>query len=231
MNAHPATEVLSAYLDDEFVDHRQIEVESHVEECQGCQHRLDGLRRVVDQLQRVPSARPSMALARGVETHVIRARRSRSIGMSRPWLQIELPHPAVGLGFALTVGFAMMLYFFAQSGAFRAAPDLPDDRSRLIMSPAGPESPLPQGQRVSAGGRSFVLQGDAWLESQLSTAQLPLELPAGHYAELAASHSWLEDLLSYGRDVIFVTDEGETVRVTPQGVGRDGSQPPLPTRP
>ncbi|MDX1382875.1 MAG: zf-HC2 domain-containing protein, partial [Thermoanaerobaculia bacterium] len=165
MSAHPATELLSAYLDRELVARERLAVEAHIEECHRCQHRLEGLRRVVAHLQEVPTSRPPMTLAHSVETHVARALRERRLRPGRTLRGIALPHPAVGLGFALTVGLAIVLVLFTQ-----LAPRGGDDRSRVILTPSSSAPGLPDGQAVIAGDRRFVLRGGVFVQGGLAAA-------------------------------------------------------------
>ncbi len=49
--SHAPVEMLSSYLDGELSRERRLRVERHLQDCEECRHRLDGLHRVVQRLE------------------------------------------------------------------------------------------------------------------------------------------------------------------------------------
>jgi hypothetical protein len=208
LSAHPATELLSAYLDRELADEARRAVEAHVEDCGGCRHRLEGLRRVVDHLHSVPTVRPPITMARGVESRISRAVRER-----QPLLRREggvanwnLVHPAVGLGFALVVAFALILLLFSQGLSQSGSVGGGSVSSEGV-------SELPEGQRLKVGDRAFRLRNGVWWQEGVNPERSPVLLTADESAKLAAGNRWLRDVLRFGWPVVFEAEDGGLVKV------------------
>ena len=49
--SHAPVEMLSSYLDGELSRERRLRVERHLQGCEECRHRLEGLHRVVQRLE------------------------------------------------------------------------------------------------------------------------------------------------------------------------------------
>jgi hypothetical protein len=76
---HASVEVLSSYLDGELADGRRLRVERHLQECEQCQHGLEGLRRVVQRLDGMGRISPESSLEQQVLQGVAGSARRESL--------------------------------------------------------------------------------------------------------------------------------------------------------
>ena len=225
MSTHLATERLSAYLDDELHERDLRLVEAHVSECSQCQHRLRGLRRVVDDLQRMPAASPPPVLGRRIEREVSerwRARREEA-RRGRDRGGFELIQGPVRLGFAMVAGLAMIGLLYAHWVAREGAPA---PETRLVLPPAAAVEP--SAPRVEAGGRVFVpVEGAWWQEDLLGATETTVEDARVTSADAAIARApWLADLLALGPVVLDLDGEVALVRAAPEEVPLQGRTPP-----
>jgi hypothetical protein len=219
MSVHLATERLSAYLDDELDGPELRLVETHVLDCPHCRHRLHGLRRVVDELQRLPTLTAPPVLGRSLEREASarwRARRQEAFrGQGRGGF--EFLQGIVQLGSAMVVAMAMIALLVAHGMARDGATE-----TRLVIPRAG--SIAPSAERIEAGGRLFVLDRGVWWQEDLlggGEAAVPKDA-VWPEAEALARAPWLADLLRRGAVVLEL--DGAPVLVDPAaGPGRTGS--------
>lgn len=202
MSAHLATERLSAYLDEELHERDLRLVEAHVSECSQCQHRLHGLRRVVDDLQRMPAASPPPVLGRRIEREVSerwRARREEA-RRGRDRGGFELIQGPIRLGFAMVAGLAMIGLLYAHWVAREGTAP-----TRLVLPPA--VAVEPSAQRIEAGGRVFVpVEGVWWQEDLLGASEITVDDAQVTSADAALARApWLAVLLARG-PVVFELD-------------------------
>ena len=114
MSGHATAQSLSLYLDAALPVAERRRFEEHLEVCPECRQRLDGLRRVVSGLGRLPTAAPPQDLA---------ARVGREIdlrGRGGPWqrlLEGDLPRPLLASPpihlLALILALGAIVYLFA----------------------------------------------------------------------------------------------------------------------
>ncbi|NHZ73346.1 MAG: hypothetical protein GWP16_02615 [Nitrospirae bacterium] len=64
--SHASVEMLSSYLDGELTRKRRFRVERHLQDCEQCQHRLEGLHRVVQSLEGLGRISPAPYLEQQV---------------------------------------------------------------------------------------------------------------------------------------------------------------------
>jgi anti-sigma factor RsiW len=208
MSVHLATERLSAYLDDELDGPDLRLVEAHVEDCPQCQHRLQGLRRVVAELQRMPTLTAPPILGRTLERQATarwRARRDQAFGGGGQG-GFDTLQNLVQLSSAMVIAVAMI----AMVVAHVMARDSPTE-TRLVLPPAGAIDH--SAERVEAGGRLFVLDSGVWWQEDLLGAR-DTALPDAEIwpeAEALAHAPWLADLLRRGPVVLEL--DGAQVRV------------------
>ena len=94
MSGHATAESLSLYLDAALPAAERRQVADHLDTCPDCRQRLDGLRRVVAGLGRLPTAAPPEDLAARVGREInLRGRRQRGPGRLEGRLQPR-PHKA-----------------------------------------------------------------------------------------------------------------------------------------
>jgi len=204
MSGHLATERLSAYLDAELDERGLRLVEAHVQECPQCQHRLNGLRRVIEQLHGMPAATPPpLIVGRRVERAVTERWRARREEARRSRLQgrFELVQGPIWLGFAMIAALGILIVLFAHRLDRDASP------TALVVPPAAAV------ERVEVGGRSFVLARDLWRqESLLAAGEAAIaQTPALSAEEGLARAPWLRDLIA--RAPVLLELDGEVVRV------------------
>lgn len=199
MSGHASIERLSLYVDAALAPAERRRVESHLEGCADCRHRLDGLRRVVARLEELPAATPPADMA-------VRIRRSAGVlGERREWHQpAGLPWRGLLAGpplvhvFAVVLALGAIVYLFAfgvsgqRQGSTRivlpaAAPaEAPARRIAEAPPPAAAEPLTAERATLAsaakdAGSQSrrllggvFYRQDGVWVEQGL-TARLPDE--------------------------------------------------------
>ncbi len=211
MSTHPATHLLSAYLDRELHDEEKQVVARHVEECSGCQHRLDGLRRVIDELRSIPAAQPPELLTRRIEGHLARAWRERRVQSPLARGQGELlAQPGLRLGFALVISLALMTLIFAQGLSRRD-----HSGTTLVVPPEATVVDPAEGQSLEIGGRVFGFRTGRWVEVGLETAATRILVTSSAEArQLLEGQQWLSELLAPGRGVVLAW-EGEVLELVP----------------
>lgn len=114
MSGHVTAESLSLYLDAALPSAKRQRLTGHLDACPECRQRLDGLRRVVTGLGRLPSAAPPEDLAARVRREIdLRGRRSRW----RRLLDGGLPAPLLSSPpihiLALILALGAIVYLFA----------------------------------------------------------------------------------------------------------------------
>lgn len=144
MSGHATAESLSLYLDAVLPAVERRQIDEHIERCSQCRQRLDGLRRVVSGLGRLPTAAPPEDLAARVVREIdLRGRRSRWSRL----LEGGLPAPALGSPplhiLALVLALGAIIYLFAQGL------EMSRERSTRIVLP-GAESVILEGSRDPA---------------------------------------------------------------------------------
>ncbi|HVR29628.1 MAG TPA: zf-HC2 domain-containing protein [Thermoanaerobaculia bacterium] len=232
MSTHLATDSLSAYLDDELQERDLRLVEAHVSECPDCQRRLKGLRRVVDDLQRLPAAIPPPILGRHVEREVSerwRARREEA-RRGRDRGGFELVQGPIRLGFAMVACLAMIVVLYAHWVAREGATP-----TQLVVPPAAAVEP--SAERVEAGGRVFVpAQGAWWQADLLGASEVTVDDAATIPADAALERApWLADLLARGPVVLVLDGMVAVVRPAqdplPPAAPAPSDSPALPSEP
>lgn len=176
MSGHATAESLSLYLDAALPAAERRQIEEHIEGCPRCRQRLDGLRRVVSGLGRLPTAAPPEDLAARVVREIdLRGRRSRWSRL----LEDGLPGPALGSPplhiLALVLALGAIIYVFAQGL------EMSRERSTRIVLP---------------GAESVILEepGDLAETPAARTAGDSLFLLGGHFYR--AEGVWVEEGLA-----------------------------------
>jgi Putative zinc-finger len=208
-NGHATVEELSAYLDRELEPFRLRLVETHLEECQECRRRADGLGRVVRDLRRLERFDPPPALGQHLLRRLHRSPRPRTL-MER--LEVGLGgknlQSPVGFSFALVVAFAALLYFFAGSL------DRHQRNQTSILRPALPSSSAAAPRTV--GERTFRWSDGAWRQEGLPEEAVPREVEATSPAarQVLDREAELAELLAEGEPVVLEV-EGAVLLIRP----------------
>jgi hypothetical protein len=203
MNRHATAEELSAYLDQELEPPRLRLVRGHLEACEDCRRRADGLARVVRDLRALERQAPPPVLGQHLLERVHRQPRPRTLVEKLEGRLTTIPsQSSITFLFALVLAFAVLMYVFS---------GLLDRHERNQTSILRPPLPPPV---VEVAGRSFEPWQGGWRQTNLDRTQKPLpvaaEDPAG--AELLARYPDLEELLRTARWVL-LQDGDRTVRL------------------
>ena len=203
-HCHSSVEELSAYLDRELAPARLRLVETHLEDCEECRRRVEGLGRLVRDLRRLERFEPPPALGQQLLGRLHRSSRPRTVlerleeGLKDRNLQSPL-----GFSFALVVAFAALLYFF--SGSL----DRLQRNQTSILRPTNPSQAatavVPGKAPRKVGDRSFRWDGGAWRQEGLATGVVPEEVdaksPLGQ--QVLGVNPELAQLLAEGEVVVF----------------------------
>ena len=223
MSGHSTAESLSLYLDAALPAAERRQVEDHLHGCLDCRQRLDGLRRVVSGLGRLPTAVPPEDLAARVVREIdLRGRRRR-------WgrlLEDGLPGPLLSSPplhiLALVLALGAIIYLFAHGlERRRERPTrivLPGTSSVVLGQPMRAAAPVVErdagGELYLLGGRFHRMDG-VWVEEGLAArppdARVALDATAAgaaavpEVAELAALGGPLR--LRVGEEVVEIAFE------------------------
>jgi len=216
MSGHATAESLSLYLDAALPRGERRQVEEHLDACPECRRRLDGLRRLVAGLGRLPTAAPPDDLAARVVREIdLRGRRSR-------WgrlLDGGLPGPLLGSPpmhiLALVLALGAIIYVFA------VGLEMSRERPTRIVLP-GAESVVigqladsPASVMADAAGDSLYLLGGrfhqadgVWVEDGLAQRPPDTRMALDAAAAAAASVPDVAKLVALGAPLRFrVGDE------------------------
>lgn len=207
MSGHASAESLSLYLDAQLSASERQRVEGHLESCPACRHRLDGLRRIVSELGRLPAASPPEDLGARVQREIGR----RGIGSRWPRL-IDGRLPGALLGSPPLHVLALVLALGAIVVLFGQGLELRRERPTRIV-PLGAEAvveppgwaaatstasaPAGTGDSLYLLGGRFRSRDGVWVEDglagrppdarvQLDAAMPVAAMPMPEIAELAA---------------------------------------------
>lgn len=187
MKGHLALELLSVYLDGEANPQEERRVADHLASCAACRQRLEGARRVVSDLRRLPPVEVPSVLAARVKERVA-AERAAAAGRwaaglrswSLRWLAVPPARPSFGTPLGAALALLVMLLLAehgslpspvagdlataataatAGSEAARARPEF------LVSEGFGDDAPAVLPQTTSeVAGRVFVLSDDVWVQ-------------------------------------------------------------------
>jgi hypothetical protein len=222
MSGHATAENLSLYLDAALRTAERRQVENHLAHCPECRQRLDGLRRVVSGLGRLPTAAPPEDLAARIgRTIDLRGRRNRWNRL----LEGGMPGPLLGSPpihiLALILALGAIIYLFAHGLEMRR-----DRPTRIVLPGAdsvvlGPSPPAPLPVADDTGDDLYLLGGrfqrtdGVWVEEGLDEkppdvslaldAEDPKAAAMPEVAELAALGAPLR--LRVGDEVVEISFE------------------------
>lgn len=146
---HASVKVLSSYLDGELSRERRLRLERHLEDCEDCRHRLEGLHRVVHRLEELGRIPPAPSLQRRVLESVAGREKQESLmdrleqGAARLHIERWVWMPTFGMVIAL----ASIIYLFSW-GLERQQQGIP-----VVLEAELPASEAPEKVQATASER------------------------------------------------------------------------------
>ncbi len=222
-SSHATVELHSAYLDRQLFEPEASRLEDHLEQCEDCHVRLEGLRKVVANLRRLESLDPPADLEHAVARRIALAGEPGSfLDRLESGLSIFSRQSSLLPMFGVVMALAVILYLFSvalersQSGLLPVFFDDPPAAAAVAAA----------GERRELAGRVLVLRAatapgeahraaaEVWVEEGVSpeavSRRVDLGSPAGQ--RLAAEHPELEELAELGARAVIVLD-GEVVEI------------------
>lgn len=205
---HPMSqeELLSRYLDGDLPEVELRRLEGVLEADEAVRRRLEGMQRVVDELDALPRQRTPASLGDAVR------RRIAADSPSRRWLDrverglqrlvMDSPLPAT---FAVVLALAVSFYLLAHGVARRA-----QDSTSLIVAPTARAEGGEGAPIRSVDGRRFRLVEGRWWEEGVETAGEPA-LRGDGLREWLVRHPEDGALARLGGDVVVAGEGGGVV--------------------
>jgi len=213
--AHATVEDLSAYLDNELEPVRLRLVKAHLEECDECRGRADGLSRVVRDLRRLERFDPPPALGQHFLRRLHRSSQPRGfLQRLEEGLEGRNLQSPIGFSFALVLAFSALLYFFAGSMERHQRSQTAIVRPTLIPTSLPSEQVEPaevgEAELRKIGEQTFLWQEGQWRQEGIARDASPVSVEAASSQgqQLLLSKPGLALLLDEGAAVVFKTEEG-----------------------
>jgi anti-sigma factor RsiW len=213
-SSHATAELLSAYLDRQLREGEAGRLEAHLEHCEECHVRLEGLRRVVANLHRLESLEPPAELEKAVARRVALAGDRLSV-LDRVENRLSIfnrQSPILPM-FGVVLALGVFIYLFAVA--------LERSRSSLtevVFVDSVGEAPAAGESRQIAGrvlDRVALAEGgEVWLEEGVSREAVSrtVELDSAAGDRLAAEHPELRELADLGAPAV-IELAGEVVEI------------------
>ena len=188
--SHTSVEMLSSYLDGELSRGRRLRVERHLEECEDCRHRLEGMHRVVETLEGLGRISPTPCLEQQVLKSV--ATRAREVSLldrlegAAERLHIErwvwLPT------FGVVIALASIVYLFVLLGALLEKAGAGRFFTNLALAVLGKYKGGPAKAAVVSSGFTGMVSGSS-IANIVTTGPftIPLMKKIGYPAKKAAA--------------------------------------------
>ena len=207
-SSHATVELLSAYLDRQLREPEAGALEAHLERCEECHGRLEGLREVVENLRRLDRRDPSPELEKAVARRIALAGDPPGL-LDRFESQLSIftrQSPLLPM-FGVVMALAVFIYLFAVAV----------DRSRSSLTPVVFEVPAPAasvGDERQLAGRVLTWQGEAWVEEgvSLEAVSRTLELDSDAGRRAIAERPELGELSALGAPAV-IELAGEVVEI------------------
>lgn len=200
-------DLLSAYLDGELAASEERAVEDHLAVCAGCRAELDGLRAVVERLQRLQRATPPAGLGSEVARRV--AIEPRPVGLLGR-LEAALRRLVVDPG--TLVSFGVVLALVAIAALFVSG--IEESGRRPIHAGRGEDWTGVQLVTVVVAGRTFDRDGALWRERGVGEPEATVAADSPEAEAVFTVHPHLRRLLQGSEGIVLETDAG-TVRIEP----------------
>jgi len=211
MNHHATAHQLSAYLDGELSATRLESVRSHVDGCESCSRRLEGLRNASELLRGIEAR----ALPPGLDGLVLQrvglpVRRQTLMEKLEGALKAYAPRQSIVMTFALIVALAAFIHLYSSGTAWRHPSQIRVMPSEVqISEPGTGEKPEARDlgaavDEMQVGSRRFRRLDGRWVEFGLESAAPDMELSwtSAEGLRLVKDHPGLEALIQEGLPVL-----------------------------
>jgi anti-sigma factor RsiW len=159
MTHHSSVEQLSIYLDDRLAEPERHRLEDHIEECEDCRRRLEGMRRVVRGLERLERTASPPQLTQQIEHRIgLEVGHDGLLERVERRLNLMMAQPSILPTFALVVALAAIVYLFADGLERHRQRGVP-----VILEP--PVGNVAATENRSAEGRVFEMRDGVWREA------------------------------------------------------------------
>ncbi len=224
MSTHASAEVLSAYLDRQLVEPKARQLEEHIESCQQCHVKLEGLRKVVTNLQNLEQLAAPLSLEQTVARRITLSDRSPSLldrfeeGMSI----FNRQSPMLSM-FGVVIALALFIYLFSYTLHLRETATTPV----IFEDPPAADGAAPRAEgsarrtegapteQLVAADRRLLWSGDGlWVEEGVSAAAVSrtVTFDSDDGRALLAAHPDLAGLADLDRSVVIEVG-GEVIRL------------------
>ncbi len=213
MSSHASAELLSAYLDSQLVEPEVRQLEEHLDRCPQCHVRLEGLRKVVKNLQNLEQLATPLTLEQTVARRIaLSTERESLLDRFESSMSIFNRQSPILATFGVVIALALFIYLFSYTLHLREHATTPVIWEDL---PAAAPADVAEGSRLSVAGRELVWSADGlWVEEGVDDTSvsraLALDSEAGR--ALLTEHPELADLASLDRGVVLEVG-GEIVRL------------------
>ena len=212
MSSHASAELLSAYLDQQLVEPEARQLEEHLDRCQDCHVRLEGLRKVVKNLRNLEQLATPLTLEQTVARRIALSGERESLldrfehGMSI----FDRQSPMLAL-FAVIIALAFFIYIFSYTLHEQQTATTPvvfEDLPAALTPPA-------EGDRLIAAGRDLIRDaGGLWVEEgvDVDAVSRVVTVDSDEGRAFLAAHPELAGLIDLDPGVVLAVD-GEVVRL------------------
>lgn len=198
VSSHPATEELSAYIDEELERRAVEDLDAHLASCLECRHRLEGLRRVVAGLQRIESVAPPPALEEMVLGQLaLRPPRTLAERLAARRRGSRRVRSYVGTIFAVVLALVIISLLFTQAVQRRQGAAV---EAGEVVPPADSVEWRAGVDRQRIGERLFARTAGGWIEVGVGEPQRVLGANDPERAELLRTLPGLEALAGAGAE-------------------------------
>ena len=185
-SSHATVELLSAYLDQQLVGSEVSHLEDHLENCDECHDRLEGLRKIVASLHRIDDVDPPAELEMAVARRIALAGESSSVLDSfETQLSVFNRQSNILPLFAIVIALGVFMYLFAV-----AVDKHQNQRIPVIFGTPGSAETQQEADRV------LKLEDGVWLEDGLTRDEVrrTVDLESDEGRQWLTKHPRLEQL-------------------------------------
>ncbi len=214
MTSHASAEMLSAYLDQQLVAREARELEEHLETCSQCHVRLEGLRKVIDNLRSIHELSPPSTLQQAVVRRI--ALTDEPPGLLDRFEQglslLNRQNPILAM-FGVVIALVLFIYLFSYN--LKLHENQNSTIPVIFQDPPAAIADIAAGTRLVVADRSLVWSAEGyWLEEGIDVGAVShsLEIDSSAGSELLAAHPKLAEVAALGRAAV-INIEGDVIRL------------------